>query len=317
MAPTIYDQFLSEADYLKVEESAREKSEYVAGRLFAMSGATVAHNLIIMNLVGSLLPVAKQSGCKVFASDVKLKIESLRSFYYPDLIVTCEAVNSSAVFVTAPCLIIEVLSPSTMSIDRREKLLAYRSIASLQEYVLVHQKQRRIEINRKDKNSNWRLFEFENSDSALIACLATGEVHIKLDSAPRAAVQKQWRRSRLVDPNRISFDTLQPSSHFRQGFSKQPLEAAAISVYIFGNARTSAYPEESPRERWVLAMDAFLESHSARLLRPLAKLRLLHLSRSTFARRLSSPGCPRQALRFSALLAHFHPGLHHLRTSSS
>ena len=155
-----YDGLVSEAEYLKIEEAAPEKSEYVAGRIFAMSGASGAHNRIVMNLSRMLYDVAEPSGCEVFASDMKLKIEALRTFYYPDLIVTCEHVDDSAYFATAPFLVVEVLSPSTTAVDRREKLQAYLSVSSLRQYLIVHQRSRLVELYTKNEELEWDMHEF-------------------------------------------------------------------------------------------------------------------------------------------------------------
>ncbi len=186
-----YESLLSEADYLKVEEAASNKNEYVAGRMFAMTGATAAHNILTMNLYSHLAPLVRQSGCNVFALDFKLRVSSLRSFYYPDLLVTCEKVEPSAVYVEAPILVVEVLSPSTMSVDRREKLQAYRAIPSLAEYVLVHQDQPLVEIYRKDGEDDWALSEFKAGEPVCLSlpsqtlCLAVDDIYLGIDLALR------------------------------------------------------------------------------------------------------------------------------------
>jgi len=180
-----YDGLVSQSEYLKIEEAAREKSEYVAGRVFAMSGASAAHNRIVMNLVGKLLPVAQQSGCDVFASDMKLRIEALRTFYYPDLIVSCEHMDDLAYFATAPCLVVEVLSPSTAAVDRREKLQAYLSISSLREYLIVHQRTRLVELYRKNDESEWDMHEFDGSASFTIVSLPGGAFKLNVEDIYR------------------------------------------------------------------------------------------------------------------------------------
>jgi len=184
-----YESLLSQSDYLKVEEAASNKNEYVAGRMFAMTGATAAHNILTMNLYSHLAPFVRQSGCNIFALDFKLRVSSLRSFYYPDLLVTCEKVEPSAVYVETPVLVVEVLSPSTVSVDRREKLQAYRAIPSLAEYVLVHQEMPLVEIYRKDSEDDWALYEFGAGEQLCLSvtskklCVAVDDVYLGIDFA--------------------------------------------------------------------------------------------------------------------------------------
>jgi Uma2 family endonuclease len=172
---------MPEADYLKLEESAREKHEYVAGLTFAMTGATVAHNLLVMNLARHLYDPISKSGCHLFASDMKVKIAALHSYYYPDLVATCEAVAPAAVFLTAPSMIIEVLSPSTRLIDQREKLQAYCSIPTLTEYALVHQDKQRVDFCKKDERGNWQCSEFTEDTVVLFSFLPGAVIQLKME----------------------------------------------------------------------------------------------------------------------------------------
>ena len=163
MCPLEYQPFLSQKDYLRVEEASREKHEYVAGRLFAMAGASLNHNKLIKNLVKLLDDECQSSGCDLFFNDVKLKIESLHTFYYPDVLITCESQPGDAVFITSPCVAIEVLSKSTELTDRREKLLAYRTIETLEQYILVNQMKVEVESYIKDAAGNWKVDSCDQS----------------------------------------------------------------------------------------------------------------------------------------------------------
>lgn len=144
----------SEADYLRAEREASVRHEYVAGRIFAMAGATKAHNTIAGNLFASLRAHLRGRPCRVFIADMKVRLESSRSYYYPDVVVTCHpkdlAPDSPIDYVTEPSLIIEVLSASTESIDRREKLLAYAQLPGPLEYVLIDSSKQQVEIYRKN-----------------------------------------------------------------------------------------------------------------------------------------------------------------------
>lgn len=178
---TLYGQHLTEAEYLRVEESAKERSEYIAGRLFAMSGSSAAHNRIVSNLQHLLYARVNPAGCDVFTNDMKVKVESIRTFYYPDVVVTCEEIDQKSVYIVAPCLIIEVLSPSTIKTDEREKLYAYGLISSVTEYLLVHQDKVRIEMNRKDESGGWELSEYGNGSTITLLSLPGGPFDLKVD----------------------------------------------------------------------------------------------------------------------------------------
>ncbi|MFN9403014.1 MAG: Uma2 family endonuclease, partial [Dolichospermum sp.] len=111
------------------------------------------------------------SSCKVFMSDMKVRInlanENQTIFYYPDVIVSCDTEDQDRYFLNYSCLIIEVLSPSTETIDRREKLLNYRSLASLKEYVLISQDEVKVEVYRQDEKRNWTIQTLINRDDKL------------------------------------------------------------------------------------------------------------------------------------------------------
>jgi len=134
---------LSEEDYLESEKVAKAKHEYVAGEVFAMAGASKAHVVIAGNLFVLLRMHLRGKPCRAFISDMKVHAATSTAYYYPDVVVTCSpsdlAADAPAYYVKAPALIVEVLSESTGRIDRREKLLAYQQIDSLEHYLLVDQ----------------------------------------------------------------------------------------------------------------------------------------------------------------------------------
>lgn len=162
---------LTVEEYLAREERATVRHEYVNGQVFAMTGATEAHNVICGNLHASLHEHLKGSGCRVFMSDMKVRIETSNSFYYPDIMVTCEPFAGTSVFKQSPVFIAEILSPSTKHIDRREKLIAYRQIDSLREYVIIDPSRHRIEDYRKDANGQWEMMVLRRSDVVSLASL--------------------------------------------------------------------------------------------------------------------------------------------------
>jgi Uma2 family endonuclease len=157
---------LTVEEYLKLEQDAEIRHEYVAGQIYAMAGASEAHNLIVTNLVAILRPHLRGSSCRSFVSDMKVKVKTQQAdiFYYPDLLVTCDPNDSKKYFKTNPSLIVEVLSDSTETTDKREKRLNYQTIESLQEYVLVSQDEIKVEVYRKDNQGNWTVETLGKND---------------------------------------------------------------------------------------------------------------------------------------------------------
>ena len=169
---------LSVGEYLRVEEASPVKHEYVAGQIFALAGATKRHNHITVNLVTCLAAAARGGRCGVYLADVKLRV-SEEVLYYPDVMVACGPAGEDPLIEDSPCLVIEVTSPSTEMIDRREKVLAYRQIASLQAYVIVHQGEPRVERHWRDGSDVWRYDEVAGEGRVALPC---PEVELSLDA---------------------------------------------------------------------------------------------------------------------------------------
>ena len=148
---------LTADDFLAWEQAAEGKHEYLAGQVLAMGGASRRHGLVAGALYAALHPHARRAGCQLFAADMKVRVdhEGDSWLYYPDLVLACASDDDHALFVRKPCLLVEVLSPSTETIDTREKLLAYRLLPSLREYLLLRQD--RIEATLYQRGeSGWR-----------------------------------------------------------------------------------------------------------------------------------------------------------------
>jgi Uma2 family endonuclease len=128
------------------------------------------HNRIAFNGATKLLGHLGSRPCQIFINDVKLRVASLGDYYYPDVMVTCtqQAANESQV-VEDPILVVEVLSPSTENIDRREKLHAYRRIPTLQEYALIAQDRQQVEVYRRQGDIGWLYITFEPGDTVEFA----------------------------------------------------------------------------------------------------------------------------------------------------
>lgn len=162
------DTQISEAEYLALEAQSPLKHEYVAGGIYAMTGASLRHNVIAGNIYSLLRAHLRGSPCRTFMSDAKLRVNKLNSYYYPDVMVTCDPrhqnITPSDTVIETPRLVIEILSTSTEATDRREKLLAYRSLSSMLEYVLVSQEVARIEIHRRQGDIGWQIITLSPGD---------------------------------------------------------------------------------------------------------------------------------------------------------
>lgn len=140
-------------DYLKNEQHSDTKHEYLNGEVYAMAGASKNHQHIILNLSSLFRTHLKNTPCDTFASDIKLKIGDLATFY-PDVMVTCEQDNENDYYITKPTIIVEVLSKSTRRTDETTKRQLYQTLPSLKEYVLIEQDIVDIEICRS--NNHWQ-----------------------------------------------------------------------------------------------------------------------------------------------------------------
>jgi Uma2 family endonuclease len=153
------------AESLAGERESPVRHEYVQGEVYAMAGASDRHNRIALNIASRLNEHVGGGPCEVFMSDMKIKV-SADVFYYPDVVVTCDAPGGDAYFRNEPRLIVEVISPSTERIDRHEKMMAYKSVASLQEYVLVMQDEMQVEVHLR-RDTEWEVQTFTGTDEQL------------------------------------------------------------------------------------------------------------------------------------------------------
>jgi Uma2 family endonuclease len=153
--------------YLASETTSKIRHELVGGQVYAMAGATRAHNRIILNLVRSLDDAAQAKGCRLSAETVKLKIVDT-TVYYPDLMVACGPPVHD-LYEIAPCLVVEVLSPSTADLDRREKLGAYLSLASVVMYLIVDPTAHTIQAHSRIED-HWRTTTYVAGESIELIC---------------------------------------------------------------------------------------------------------------------------------------------------
>ena len=167
MQTAIQTDFVPVEDYLASEETSDVRHEYLGGMVYAMAGATRPHNAIAGNLYFHLRQHLKGGPCKIYMSDIRVnfKIREDEYYYYPDIVVTCEPRDTHERFVRFPKLIVEVSSPSTQRIDRREKFLAYTTMESLEEYVLVPQTDSGFTVFRRA--NGWRAEKISGDDADL------------------------------------------------------------------------------------------------------------------------------------------------------
>jgi Uma2 family endonuclease len=161
---------LTPEDYLRLEESGEIKHEYVDGEIYAMAGASRRHNMIAINATLRLKGQARGTGCEAYTSDVKIYVAEQNSFYYPDAMLVCAEDDDHSHYVTRPCIVVEVISPSTASIDRREKLMAYRKIASLSAYLMVEADRRQVDYVLRGADGTWRSGTLEENDILNLNC---------------------------------------------------------------------------------------------------------------------------------------------------
>ena len=142
---------LSIEAYLRSEENARRKHEFVEGVVYAMAGATNAHNTVATNATGVLYSQLRGKPCRVFNSDVKVRVRLARGtrFYYPHAMVACQLNSAGDTFQDAPVVIVEVLSEATRRTDDNEKRQAYLSIDSLCVYIRVEQSRAEASVDRR------------------------------------------------------------------------------------------------------------------------------------------------------------------------
>ena len=135
---------LSPEAYLAYEREQAVRHESVDGYLYAMTGASDHHEEIALNLAAALRTHLRGSRCRVYKGDLKIRVAD--DFYYPDVFVRCSDRRGDAYFKTDPVMVAEVLSPGTQRYDRGDKRLAYSSLPTLRDYVLIAQDRMMVEV---------------------------------------------------------------------------------------------------------------------------------------------------------------------------
>ena len=161
------------ADYLAWEAEQAERHEFVSGETFAMAGAEDRHVTVTGNVYMALRQHLSGTPCRTFMSDMRLSVTALGSYFYPDIMVTCAAADlASPLAKSEPKLIVEVLSLSTAAYDRGLKFSHYRSLPSLQEYVLIDLDTRAVDSYTLGADGLWVLHPFAANETVLLASVA-------------------------------------------------------------------------------------------------------------------------------------------------
>ncbi|MBV9657626.1 MAG: Uma2 family endonuclease [Verrucomicrobia bacterium] len=157
-------RLFTQEEYLALEIPADYRSQYVAGEIYAMAGASPMHGVIVFNIAGLLYNQFRGRRCQGYANDLRVRAKAGELWTYPDLAALCGEpqfdVASDPNSLLNPSVIIEVLSPSTEAFDRGEKFARYRRLESLQHYVLVAQERMRVELFTRQADGRWLLSEY-------------------------------------------------------------------------------------------------------------------------------------------------------------
>ena len=185
------ERFYSEEEYLARERDAATKSEYFSGRIYAMAGASPTHNTITLNVGSELRAQLKGRPCRAFTSEQRVKVEATGLNTYPDVVVVCGEPRFQRMTLLNPTVLVEVLSESTRTYDRADKFAHYQQIPTMSDYILIAQREVRVDHFVRGENNEWLQATATQLESVLrldsIDCsLALAEVYDKVDFSEEA-----------------------------------------------------------------------------------------------------------------------------------
>ncbi len=157
---------ISVEDYLEGEKTSLVRYEYIEGEVYAMAGTSDNHARIWGNAFVALSIHLRNSPCEPFSTEIKVRVTP-NVYYYPDILVSCEENPENPYFRSEPILIIEVTSKSTATIDRREKLVFYQQMPSLQEYVVIDQFRMNAQVHRRQEDGGWITYFYTQNDDVV------------------------------------------------------------------------------------------------------------------------------------------------------
>jgi len=161
---------LSPEEYLAIERRAEYKSEYVDGVMYAKAGGNERHHLIAVKLIGAIGTQLRDRPCRVYPSDLKVRVPGSRRFFYPDVSIVCgetQFADEERDVVLNPSVVLEVLSESTAAFDRGKKFQSYQQIESLREYLLVSQDEYVVEHFLRQDDGHWLYTKAGGLDESL------------------------------------------------------------------------------------------------------------------------------------------------------
>lgn len=163
--------YITEAEYLVLEKTATVRHEYVDGQMYAMAGAADKHNRVAMNIGFHLRRQTRGTHCSTYMNDMKLRLEDGRYQYYPDVMLCCDPDdNPDPYYKERPCVLVEVLSPSTFSTDKREKLLNYQRNPSVRYYLIVSPEQVQVDYYQRNTEGQWEHALLEAGETLHMQC---------------------------------------------------------------------------------------------------------------------------------------------------
>jgi Uma2 family endonuclease len=185
---TVPKPFVTPAEYLRRERKAEFRSEYYQGEMFAMACASANHNWIVLNAGATLREQLKSKPCRVYPSDLRLRVSAVGLYSYPDLSVVSgepQLESDGGDVLLNPILVVEVLSESTEAYDRGKKFGHYRTIQGLQHYVSIAQDRYAMDCFTPCSDGTWSLYSCQTlegkSELKAIDCLLkTADVYDKV-----------------------------------------------------------------------------------------------------------------------------------------
>jgi Uma2 family endonuclease len=172
MVPVPLARGMSYAEYLRLEGSSLERHEFLRGEVYAMAGGSPEHGALAAAWIRELGVALGRQPCRVFTSDVRVRIRETGLTTYPDVSVVCGRLETDAEdpdAIVNPVVLVEVLSSSSEAYDRGAKAAHYRRIPSLREYVLTSQSERLVEVYRRNAEGRFELYEFRADDAVELA----------------------------------------------------------------------------------------------------------------------------------------------------
>ena len=170
-------KLISVAEYLESELKSEVRREYVGGQVYAMAGSSLRHSRIAGNIHACFWQLAQNQPCRVHQEGVKLRVgkmnegDSKPAFYYPDVMVVCNKPFPDDYYEAEPCILVEVLSPSTASVDLREKYLEYTRLPSLRNYLIVDQDSLFVRHCWRDDEGHWYQKDLTGDGDIPLPCL--------------------------------------------------------------------------------------------------------------------------------------------------